>query len=360
MCAAALAALVLGSPACSKSNRAPVAAAAADHDDDSPASRGDGDDGNRDADGGDGDGAADGDGGDGEGVLDGSDDGDPDGPMGGRDGIDPDPAETRAAAARLDPHAQDRREAASDFCALLTSHDCLSLPSLASVWDSRDEELAYCRRQLEVEQSTVYGEACYDEWRAALGCLTEAPWTCPCDGNDCMLRGVGTSPGPLGGVCDAEEAALARCRADTDEGGELTGSSGECNYYWNGVDGCYVQCYRDVGIFESDCDGPLGGAQTCSCLLNGVNLRDPANHNGWFPADSCVAAAQTIADGYCERSLSCCFTWQAVGGETCTCTADPGAGGFDSCQAAAAAGGGQVVDLCPQYRLPWGEFPAAN
>jgi hypothetical protein len=88
-----------------------------------------------------------------------------------------------------------------------------------------------------------------------------------------------------------------------------------------------------------------------------VVLRDPANASGWFWADDCIGVAQTMADGYCDRILDCCFTWSNAGLPQCTCTSDPSAGGFESCDAAAAAGGGEVVNLCSQYQIAWAQFP---
>jgi hypothetical protein len=260
---------------------------------------------------------------------------------------------------QVDPFADARRQTVTNYCALLDTYPCLFyLPQRGGEPSSREQMIQGCRQDLEVQQASIWGDVCFDEWKAVLECLTAAPWTCPCSpGMDCNLMTPGQSPGPFNGVCDTQAAALTACSGATGNHADVSGSAGTCTYFQSQVDGCYVQCFHDAGVFESGCDGPVGGSQSCKCVLNGVVLRDPANTSGWFWADDCIGVAQTMADGYCDRILDCCFTWSNAGQPQCTCTSDPSAGGFESCAAAAAAGGGEVVKLCPQYAMAWGQFP---
>ena len=99
--------------------------------------------------------------------------------------------------------------------------------------------------------------------------------------------------------------------------------------------------------------------------MNGRLLLDDATESErWFFADSCEAAAQQLADGECFDGLDRRFTWTSSAGETeCSCTADPtqmrsdGTPGFSSCAAAAAAGHGRVVPVCPKYAPNTSEYP---
>jgi hypothetical protein len=94
-----------------------------------------------------------------------------------------------------------------------------------------------------------------------------------------------------------------------------------------------------------------------------------AGDQGQFYSDDCKSFAQAMANGQVGVSdVDCCFTWHVpdagasadasntsestTPGTHCSCTADPTTSGFASCAAAAAAGNGEVVDLCPQYQPP--------
>jgi hypothetical protein len=74
-----------------------------------------------------------------------------------------------------------------------------------------------------------------------------------------------------------------------------------------------------------------------------------------FYADTCQAAGQMLADGYCHKLVSCCYTFTGAFSadpsvRACDCTGHPTYGGFNSCEALAASHqNGEVIGLCPGY-----------
>jgi hypothetical protein len=87
------------------------------------------------------------------------------------------------------------------------------------------------------------------------------------------------------------------------------------------------------------------------CFANGHALGDlDFNQTETFYVSDCRETAQRMADGECTDRLDCCFEYTTSSGSGCTCGSDPALLQMPSCQAAAEAYGGKVVDLCPQYQ----------
>lgn len=77
-----------------------------------------------------------------------------------------------------------------------------------------------------------------------------------------------------------------------------------------------------------------------------------------FYANDCADAASRAANGQCTNRLDCCFEYFDGQNDVCACGSDPALLNVPSCDAAAQAGGGQVVDICPQFKVdPVGCWP---
>jgi hypothetical protein len=125
---------------------------------------------------------------------------------------------------------------------------------------------------------------------------------------------------------------------------------------------CNITCTNDATEagheeFEGICQGPPGGPFFCNIDLNGEALFDDAAQTyASFYSDDCIGVARAMANGGAGvNDVDCCFAWQdsadagAAKSSHCSCTADPTQAGFATCTAAAGAGNGHVVGLCPQY-----------
>lgn len=201
----------------------------------------------------------------------------------------------------------------------------------------------------------VNSPECDAAWRAAAACLGKVGYTqgrCPVP----IIASRGAGPHP----CDAEKDVLDACQLST--GGGVTGTHGYCGYGPDPFDpgDCAVLCDSTGAYFEASCGGPPELPLTCHCYLNGHIIWDDADGMAApFLAADCRDAALRMVEGTCFERVDCCFTWQ--GPETppqqhCSCTSDPrkiqdpGAPlGYETCEDAASAKGGQVVSLCPQY-----------
>lgn len=282
------------------------------------------------------------------------------------------PAGTDPGSSVVDTHRDERQRLASQFCAQLEKYPCLHYsgftladpPSDAPV----EERVAACEKDTDLTAYALVGEACRSEWVAAATCrATKIAHTCPCNGNDCELET--TFAGTLDHPCDSEAAALNNCIGKR-PGGSVKGTRAECGWQADAPGSCFVECSApDFEYVSSRCSGPPGGPFRCPCLLNGRLLVDDATEDErWFVADSCEAAGKQLANGQCFDGINCCFTWTGSDGkggtmDYCSCTSDPtqsrpdGSPGFPSCEAAAAAGHGKVVDVCPKYAPNWSAYP---
>jgi hypothetical protein len=253
------------------------------------------------------------------------------------------------------PEEVDRNNLLRSFCTALIDAGCSY-----SLYGRVSELLASCSRDDRIRACMIdsyndyyaYVETpeCDALWQAAAQCMAQATSTEGCQYPPSIIVYLdGDPPKP----CDAEKEAFgASCWNQVN--GSVTGSRGLCGYgpssFSNEV--CYVSC-QNGEQFEGRCDGNPGMPLVCTCYLNGHVIWDDALNQGVeFLAADCRDVALRMASGTCFETVDCCFTWS--GPETppqqhCSCTADPGKLGYDTCEAAAAGWGGHVVDLCPQY-----------
>jgi hypothetical protein len=249
-----------------------------------------------------------------------------------------------------DPHADERRTLVTAYCATVKTYGCLEEP-----YPGQD-----CVAKTTVDTFGSVPASCWSELETAMTCSINYPYECGRDISIAPFSGGLVNGGP----CFAERSDVDACtqRARSKYSGTVSGTRG--NYYWwqnAGTGACETDCIDDpLRVFAAICSGPSAGPVECSCLMNARAVVDDLElHNNSFTADDCENAARKMADGQCARVFDCCYTWQgAIFGdgpiqELCSCTADPTAGGFTSCEDAAAKGGGHVVALCPQY-APYG------
>jgi len=180
---------------------------------------------------------------------------------------------------------------------------------------------------------------------------------------------VGSLDGDTPSHCETTKAALDSCSQSNRASGTVTGPVHTCTWEVDEHSPCTATCNDNPkAVIEADCMGSPIGHQDCSCAVNGQYLGDESFYinAGYFlgwTATSCADAAEQLAAGKCQDILNCCFTWlshdspDAGPVERCGCTADPKAGGFDSCEAIAAQGHGKVVDICSRYMPNPGSFP---
>lgn len=272
-----------------------------------------------------------------------------------------------------DPHAAERKKLADSLCGLLEEYPCLYSNLQLTFPDpkaSRAKQAAQCSQDFQVQAYSLFGDGCFAEWAQEMKCFIGLPRQCPCSGNDCDVGLPGGQPSR----CPAEEQALNDCWSKSPIGssGDASGARGTCTWYKdrNGVCGaaCMAPAPDPNGAFLSvTCDGSPSGAQACNCEAAGVPLYDwkPNNslYGASFYADDCPDVGQKMADGACASVLNCCFTWQPVpepgkqSVQQCSCTSDPKSIGYASCEDLATKGGGQVVDICPQFLPGPATFP---
>jgi hypothetical protein len=259
-----------------------------------------------------------------------------------------------------DPNAtEEQRERAAlirDACQQLAEPDCLdTLRTVGPISAAAARACSAADRALACEQDALLYFAkhieptCEQEWRAMVACEIEAnrtPGSCTSTG---AIGPLLTQPNPCQVAVDAYSGCTYGKRGT---GLEVTGSRGTCFYLDQRDYGkCLITCEVDRNRFGSSCEVAPGFPAECTCSVNGRDLGDDVDLSFWaFYASDCRDAAQRVANGECIERLDCCFTYLSPGGaEYCACTADPAQGGWSSCEAAAQAGGGKVVDICPQY-----------
>jgi hypothetical protein len=256
------------------------------------------------------------------------------------------------------PEQRERAALIHDACQALAEQDCLHLlPNIGTISRglsgcSLAEQVLGCEQDALVYVARQIEPACVQQWRALIACEIEAnstPGNCAAAG---AIAPMFSEPNP----CPAERAAYDTCSAGQRAPSiEVIGSRGTCGYSYPGNFGkCVVSCAVGKNLFSGICDIVPGVAAECSCGVNGRDLEDDLDGAVRpFYASDCRDAAQRMANGECVERLDCCFTYPGSGGaEFCACTADPALGGWPSCEAAAQASGGKVVEICPQYVGP--------
>jgi hypothetical protein len=238
-------------------------------------------------------------------------------------------AEADAAVTVVDPRHDERQRLVEQYCAACsTGSDCV--PQMITEWFN------------------WLPDTCWDEWTASMNCS--------------MANGCTPLSGGMigGGACLAERTAIDGCKVANRLEGMVTGSTGTCGWERPATGtSCRAFCPDDLLLFyDSDCDGPPGGPFRCFCRLNDVILADALVENGtMFYVNTCAEAAGMLANGYCQKYTSCCYTYTGVPLEgvpertLCECTSSPGAGNFSSCSdLAVSKKDGKVVDLCARYQ----------
>jgi hypothetical protein len=237
-------------------------------------------------------------------------------------------AEADAAATLVDPRHDERERLVEQYCtACGKSADCV--PEMITRW------------------FTSLPDTCWDEWIASMNCSVA---------NGCSPVSGGQFGG---GACLAERTALDTCSVSNRMDGKVTGSTGTCD--WERTEpgtSCHVDCPEDlINFYDTDCYGPPGGPYRCICRLNSVEIADAVIENGTiFYVNACEDAAGKLANGYCQKFTSCCYTYTGIPLDgypektLCECTSTADASG--SCaRIADSKKDGKVVDLCPQYVL---------
>jgi len=274
-----------------------------------------------------------------------------------------------------------RLDLISDYCSLLERFPCLSSEDYYSfVFNTMEERISYCeqREELSFPGHDMNLGQCVSEWEDVLKCAIQYPYSCPCSGSDCIvtpLRDNGNLDSSY--PCSESVNALLSCTQSVyDSEPEtqwftVTGERLTCRGSLQPLDEhvCHVSCPidelgEDDGYYL-DCAGPPEGPFECECRVHFTTLRDayPYDLNAFIQERStppleeimpdCESATKAMADGMCHDITDCCFTFiNDDGSEGCGCTADPTRSltGAATCEELADALGGEVVDLCPQYK----------
>jgi hypothetical protein len=163
------------------------------------------------------------------------------------------------------------------------------------------------------------------------------------------------------GPCLDERNALATCKVSHYVDGTVSGTTTTCNWErrpWGAT--CNLSCLENPArAYSAECEGPPDGPLSCVCQLNHRALGDSLVSNGSrFYVDTCQAAGQMLADGFCHQFINCCYTFRGVMVQglpeqtLCECTSK--APDATSCEALAASHpDGKVVDICPGYEPVW-------
>jgi hypothetical protein len=223
---------------------------------------------------------------------------------------------------------------------------------------STEDRIRGCMIDIYVEYlqlDLVSNPECDVAWRTAAECAGNVDYS-----------QVGCAPPSITAIFRSGDGTIDPCETDRLAANQacslgtksVTGTRGTCDYMTNTVldpGDCLVQCnYTPYGNFAIKCGGLSGLPLTCDCYLNDEVLYDDGiGYPKQFLAADCRDAALRAVEGECLERVDCCFSWpgpETPPEEHCSCTSDPGLIGYDSCEAAAAARGGQVVQLCPQYQ----------
>jgi hypothetical protein len=261
----------------------------------------------------------------------------------------------------VDPHAAERRQLADQYCNLHDKYPCFLTAQELDAPDGRAvPDTAACSQQTQLDEEMGVPEACWNDWVETMTCLINAPRHCPSNG---LLLGPLVVDLDALDMSSCSNAALEACLAREAQEFMVTGSRFTCYGDTSPQKtACNITCTdpnADAGYeeFEGNCQGPPSGPFLCNISLNGQALFDDAIESfASFYSDDCASVARAMANGGAGvNDVDCCFVWEtpadasAERNHHCSCTADPTQAGFATCAAAAAAGQGHVVDLCPQY-----------
>lgn len=279
---------------------------------------------------------------------------------------------------------QARLDLISEYCSLLERFTCLSSIYNDLVFDTMEERVRYCEKDLEYSHP-VADSGCKSKWEEVLKCAIQYPYSCPCSGSDCTLAHPDyhslDSPYPCSDSMAAWLSCIDSVHPSDQQFINITGERLSCTGLQDPPVGlvCQISCLDDYipddgditsiefsDIFSFECDGPMEGPLYCECTVNSKPLRDAYTFSperdlerGIFSPppnefySDCEAATQAMADGRCHDISDCCFTFfNDDGSEGCGCTADPTQSytGATTCEELADALEGEVVDLCPQYK----------
>lgn len=262
------------------------------------------------------------------------------------------------------PQERERAALIHDYCVTAMRDHCgSSLADGDSIvgWGaltetcSPEELLLGCKQDRLYEYTQRVAEPCDDEWRTAIACAAQATYDPieACPRADIFLAGQGGE-----GICEPEKLALSNCALANLTGliGEpVTGTHATCSHRPSRYgDSCVVSCDDQTNAFELRCDGPEGLPLSCSCSVNGNELRDDLVLNSAIYAADCGDAVLRAANGACTNRLDCCVSFVDAGVEQCACSSIPNSFGYASCEQMAAAASGQVVPICPQYEFNQG------
>lgn len=259
---------------------------------------------------------------------------------------------------------KERAQLIETYCSTLDTYPCLRSqygePNEYAHTCDITTRVAACELGAVLEYQRNVPDACEDEWRTSIQCATDVDYSNACTDSSQFPFGIIPIvqlqyPGYDGEPCRDERQALSDCTQSENPSTTVTGDRATCYYHSapNNPGICQVRCAVDSNGFGSTCSGDAGGGPfECGCELNGVPLWDDGfAYNPRLFASSCQDAAQRMADGACIDRVDCCFTWQIDTDSGCACTSDPNTVGYPTCEEAAAATGGEVVDLCPHYEL---------
>lgn len=271
-----------------------------------------------------------------------------------------------------------RLDLISEYCSLYEKFPCLDQEDpTVQTFDTIEESVSWCESSAEFVHNQIVsmGYICESEWEQLLKCAIQYPYSCPCWGAECALvrpAGSGDISNPI--PCVESINAFGSCFVgpllDKFQSFNVTGERMTCNGTMEVIRGgsliweappCQVTCPNPSDgsqNYEFLCEGPILGPYICHCVLNQIKLYDAYSISAadqrpdQFVPD-CESATKLMADGECHDITDCCFTWvDDDGNEGCGCTADvtQSSTGAKTCEELAAALGGQVVDLCPQYK----------
>ncbi len=253
----------------------------------------------------------------------------------------------------------ERAELALDFCKALQRDGCLPLRSgtsrvalqLEEVC-SPEELLVACAQDQLLEYHQHVLPECDDEWRVAIQCAGEASYP----QSTCTQADLTGAPAV---VCVAEKQAFRECRSTQDgPRRSVSGSRDTCTYGPGSYTSCEARCPGGENDFRMQCNGPPGLPQRCQCFINSHATGDTMDFGPTHViyVGDCADAAARMANGeVCTNRLDCCFEYTDGGEDKCRCGSDPNLlippPGFPTCEAAAQALNGRVVDICPQWEV---------
>jgi hypothetical protein len=219
-----------------------------------------------------------------------------------------------------------------------------------------DQRITACELDLLYSYMLKVSPACDAEWHTMIRCEIAAEN----DAERCLVLDPSDTTNELSVQltrCSRERQALALCGVAHVNGETIQGARAECFAGPKDPTTCWAGCSVRVpgtiekNYFSTECSAPPGLPLFCECYVNGTVIYEVGPNAGKpFSASSCREVGQLMADGECVDRLDCCVQWPAPdGSKSCACMANDQIGA-PSCEAAAQAAGGTVIDICPQYK----------